>query len=41
MRRLELPAPAHGKRRPRPTGVLMGSVAVILLEDQLGAFALE
>lgn len=39
-RRLELPPAAHGKR-PRPTGVLMGSVAVILLEDQLGVFALE
>ncbi len=39
-RRLELPPAADGKLR-RPTGVLMGSVAVVLSEGRLGVFALE
>lgn len=39
-RRLELPPAGNGKP-PRPTGVLMGSVAVILLAGRIGVFALE
>jgi hypothetical protein len=39
-RRLELPPAGEGKP-PRPTGVLMGSAAVILLAGRIGVFALE
>lgn len=38
-RNLELPVVGDGKLR-RPMGVLMGSVAVVILEDRLGAFDL-